>query len=194
MLSAGGSMAINRHYLKPETQLKIKEIFLKEKKVILFNFFDDEYYQKMENEIQKLKFKHEQEYLTHCYGSAVVTPIIYDYFKDLVKVIGFIINKKTTTSSWKIKALCFSWKDYIILHDENKEEPGIDILLDFTDGWKPEWGGAVTYVDGTGDYTKIPIQGNMLALVQRTNNEQRFVQYVNHYAGKRKRILLLATI
>lgn len=194
MLSAGGFMAINENYVGTENKKKIKEIFLKEKKVILFQFFKDDYYQQLKKEIKRLKFEQEKHYLTHCHRHAALSPHFQEKFrfKELVWFIENLTNKKT--SSWKPRILQFSWKDYTILHDQNKEKPGIDIILDFTADWNSNAEGAITYVDGTGNYTQIPIQGNMLAIVKRTKNEQRFVQYVNYYAGKKSRYFILETL
>ena len=93
-----------------------------------------------------------------------------------------------------MKALCFSWKDYIILHDENKEKLGIDIIVDCTEDWNEKAGGNVVYVDGKGNYSKIPVKENTLTIVKRHHHEQKFVQYVNHYAGPKKRYLVVGKL
>lgn len=185
-------MVINKNYLSPESQAAIKEVFRNEGKVILFGFFEKDLYKILTLEIKKLKFKREQHYLTHCYEQAALTPDLQQKFNEIIKVIGFIT--KTKISSWNAKILRFSWKDYTILHDENQERAGIDLIFDCTDDWNEKAGGAVTYVDGTGNYTRLLIRGNMLAIVKRDKNEQKFVQYVNHYAGKKKRYIVMGNI
>ena len=81
-----------------------------------------------------------------------------------------------------------------MLNDEIVEKPGIDAIIDFADGWRHEAGGSVVYVDGTGDFFKIPPSGNTLTLIERKKGAQKFVQYLNHYSNGKKRYFILGNI
>lgn len=88
----------------------------------------------------------------------------------------------------------FSWKDYIVLSDETVEPASIDLIIDLTDDWPEGAGGEVIYRDRDGNYFPLQIASNMLVLVERKRAIQKFVKYVNHYAGNKRRILLMGKI
>ena len=148
------------------------QTFGKEGFVILRDFFTKEEYKELRNKIAELDFKKDVNIVHHSYSQAEFS------FKD-----DFFGNLKC-------KTYLFTWKDYQILHDKFVEEPGIDVIIDLTDHWNAQWGGVVTYVDGSGDYTEILPLANSVAIVKRKKGMNRFVRYVNHYA-KGKRILLV---
>ena len=88
----------------------------------------------------------------------------------------------------------FSQKDYTLLNDSYTEKPGVDIIFDLTVGWDSAWGGTITYVNGTGDALKLPVKPNSLMIIRRQKDEQRFVKYVNHLVGKRKRVFVIIKV
>ena len=94
----------------------------------------------------------------------------------------------------KPKLYSFSVGDYTLLNDGRTEKDGIDIIFDLTEQWDPSAGGVITYVDGTGDALKIHIKSNSLIIVRRQREMQRFVKYVNHNAGKKRRLFVLVTV
>ena len=70
----------------------------------------------------------------------------------------------------------------------------VDIIIDFTQEWDGSYGGAVVYADGSGEFHKIVIAENTLTITQRKEGVQKFVQYVNHFSGKKNRVLFLGTL
>jgi hypothetical protein len=97
-----------------------------------------------------------------------------------------------STPKWEVWS--FGSKDHTVINDEKVEKPGIDLILDVTPDWKTEWGGSVFYVDGSGQFTMIKPEENKLLIFRRDKGTHRFVQYVNHHAGKNKKVFLIARI
>ncbi|MEK6950383.1 MAG: hypothetical protein AABX13_01530 [Nanoarchaeota archaeon] len=192
---------INKTYRQTSTLEKIRKEFQLPREfpsVLLFHFFDREFYLKLREQVARSYFTKEVERTTHSYaladGPALLTKFFNSQgFLDLLSTIsGTLVPKieqKTETGLYS-----FSWKDYTILSDTAWEEPGIDIILDFTAAWEERAGGAIVYKDEQGNFISVPIAPNLLAIVERKPGVQRYVQYVNHYAGKKKRYLFVGTV
>ena len=166
----------------------INRTFLREGVVILNKFFSDDSLKKLKSRIKRLKFSKDLELLHHSYQS-----VDFSYqSKELTNFLSRIINKKISKLNFKVIKL--SWKDYQILNDTFQEKPGVDMVIDITEGWDERWGGLVTYADGLGNYVEVPCTDNSLTLVDRNKGMNRFIQYVNHYAKNKRRIILLARL
>ncbi|MBI2666378.1 hypothetical protein HYX13_02085 [Candidatus Woesearchaeota archaeon] len=195
---------INKAYLDGESLLKIQNTFKTEGSALLFNFFDEETLLEIKKTLSSLPFKEEKEVLKHNYAKCSPKLILKNIplknifqSKEFLGFLSFVLNKKI--SSLSFSAYSFTWKDYTLLHDEVQEKPGVDIILDLAavhhENWNEAWGGVITYLDGSGEFRKLPVRKNVLALVERkTPEEQRFVQYVNHYAEGKKRYFLLGKV
>ncbi len=186
---------INKYYL--ENWKEIKNSFLEKKdfpSVVLFDFFEMDAYRLIEKEISPLSFYHEKKPLFHSYTSANF-PKVFEMIFSLPEVTTFItkiIGKKLIPKNARVYS--FSAHDYTLINDSHKEKVGIDIILDFTERWDSLGGGQITYINGTGDALKLPVKSNSLMIVRRQKKVQRFVKYVNHLAGKKKRLFLLISL
>lgn len=110
--------------------------------------------------------------------------------REAAALISFIIKKKV---SFKESCICsYQHRDYTVRHDKNRELPGYDVLLDLTPSWNARACGHHSYVKNGEEIVRIPAMFNSLAIIHRPNNVQKFVKYVNHHAGKDKRIVLEA--
>ena len=189
--------SINPGYFDQESIKKIRSLYHSNKdfsSITLQNFFSGRTFQKCRKELAKLKFIKDKDPLHHSYAIAKLSGVLQTIIshKDLTSFLSLILNKKIK----KIEASAYliSWKDYSILHDEAKEKPGIDLIVDCTSGWDERAGGSIIYVDGTGHYHRIPAKENQLIIAERTKPIQRFFQYVNHYSQPKKRLLIMGTI
>ena len=204
-------MSINKAYLDGESLLKIQNTFRTEGSALLFNFFDDETLLEIKKAINHLSFKEEKEILKQSYAqaqmdSAKKSPenylkenVLKKNFqgKEFLGFLSFILNRKLLAPLFSVYN--FTWKNYTLLHDDAQEKPGVDIIFDLAslhhEQWNESWGGVITYVDGSGEFRRLPVQQNVLALVQRrTAEEQRFVQYVNHHAEGKKRFFVMGQL
>lgn len=184
-------MAINKDYLKSENISKIKQLLLNNPQfpsIQLHDFFIPKSYEQMKNKVKKLKFKKSYLATSHSYSECDfnATP------KEVVDFISKITGKKT--EKLKFKALLLLHKDYLIINDKISEKSGTDIVFDLTDDWDENSGGSVIYVDGSGEYFRIPQKGNTLLIAERKKGTQKFIQYINHHAKNKKRYLVIATI
>lgn len=104
--------------------------------------------------------------------------------------VSSIAQKKVAckTASWRV----FAHGDYTLLHDKNREPPGIDVILDLTPSWDGRACGHHSYVENGKGLVRIPPGFNTLAIVQRPKSVMKFVKYVNHHAGRNKRFVLEA--
>jgi hypothetical protein len=111
--------------------------------------------------------------------------------KEAAAIISAIVDDRVRC---KESCLCvYAHRDYTVRHDKNIEPPGYDVLLDLTPRWNNRACGHHSYVNADGnELVRIPVAGNTLAIIRRPAGVQKFVKYVNHFAGKDRRIVLEA--
>ncbi len=188
---------INKTYLDSKTIEKIKQEFYSNTdfpSAVLFKFLERDVYMKLREQIIRLYYQKDVVRTSHSYAIAELPPAISKLFnqEEFLNFLSSIFNTKI--KKIEAKAYSFSWKDYSILSDTTLEEPGIDFIFDFTHDWEEKANGYIFYKDGEGNFISLPIAANMLALVERKVGVQKYVQYVNHYAQKNKRLLLMGKV
>lgn len=192
-----GGFMINKSYIKPQIVEKIKQEFVSKTdfpSAVLFKFLEREIYMKLREHIVRLYYKKDIVRTSHSYAVAELPTSISKSFndKEFVGFLSSILNKKIKNID--AKAYSFCWKDYTILSDATLEEPGIDFIFDFTHDWDEQGNGYIFYTDGGGNFTSLPIAADMLAIVERKEGVQKYVQYVNHYAQKNKRLMVMGKV
>jgi hypothetical protein len=185
---------VNPLYAQQKTIVQIMNMFNAQKdlpSIQLPNFFTDAEYGDLKKKVLKLKSKKIYDPVKYRMHLASVPSSFVS--EDVLKFIAMVTGKKV--AKLQLQALSFSNGDYTLICEEDGSVPGIDIMFDFSDDLDKNIGGSAIYVDGTGEYFKIPPKGNSLTLVKRPKkNIRKFVQYLNHYAKNKKRILVIATI
>lgn len=184
---------INPSYTEQKTLAQIRAHFSNNKElpsISLQQFFAPDIYAAVKKEMAGLAYRKETNMLQHRFKKATLSRSLHALFEhpEMVSFIASVLGKKT--KGVDMAACVFGWKDYTLLHDEATEKPGIDVFFDCTDEWHEGWGGSLVYVDGTGNYTFLPPSPNTFVLVERKKGVQKFVQYVNHHAGKKTRIFV----
>ncbi|MBI5797298.1 hypothetical protein HZA98_00150 [Candidatus Woesearchaeota archaeon] len=186
---------INPDYEKETSIKKIQEAIDQKESfpsIILTNFFKKEFYKEKEKEIKKLHYKRESIPDQFSFAHAKANPMHILDNKQLLSLLSTILKRKV--SSLNGEAYYFSWKDYTLLHDKNKENAGIDILIDFTEAWEESFGGQYIFKDIQGRYLKILSVPNAVFIIERKQGVQKYLQYINNLAKGKKRYFLLATI
>lgn len=186
---------INKYYL--ENLEKIRVSFHEKKdfpSMVLFDFFDKPKYLHVKKQLEKISLKREKKPLFHSYAYGRLSQELQKIFSspEITNFIREVIGNKLNLL--KARIYFFSARDYTLLNDSHKEKAGIDILFEFTEKWDPSWGGQITFVNGTGDALKLPIQKNSLMIIRRQGNIQRFVKYVNHNAERKRRVFVLVSV
>lgn len=190
---AGSKAVINPVYSNKSVIGKLREQFIAEGALLLLQFWQPEFYRRLREKILHLHYHKEILRTSHSYNAAEIS---WQLKKSMEEQLNYFLSRVLPAKAaiQLEKVFSFSWKDYTILSDEASEEPGTDLILDFTGTWPAEAGGAVVYKNYAGEAFTIPSQGNLLALVKREAGMQSYVQYVNHRAGKEKRAMILGKI
>ena len=192
-----GNRFINPVYLQQETIEKIKELYKSDSRfpsVKLEKFLPKEAHGQLFRQATKAKFKRECRPDRESFSKAG-TPKPIKRFLDSAEFSGFlsrVLGKKAAIGDSSLFRL--EWKSYVLLHDEEDEKPGIDIVLEFTPAWDEMWGGAITYRDAEGEFRTISDAENTLFIIERKKGIRQYVKYVNHRAGKSKRIFLVGRV
>ncbi|KAM5207141.1 prolyl 3-hydroxylase OGFOD1 isoform 4-T4 [Hipposideros larvatus] len=84
------------------------------------------------------------------------------------------------------------WKTghYTLIHDNNKTEFALDLLLYCgCEGWEPEYGGFTSYIAKGEDEELLTVnpENNSLALVYRDRETLKFVKHINHRSLEQKK-------
>lgn len=187
---------MNETYLDSKTTTQIHDAFCEDEKVpsvLLSDFLGIDFLPIVKKEVDSLSFTQDDSPLYHSYHIADLPGSLLELFesKAFLDFVSGVIGKNVT--GVKAKTYLFSSGHYTLIHDDVVLDPGIDLVLDLTAGWNPDFGGSVVYVDGSGDYKAIPPASNSITLVERKAGVQKFVQYVNHLATK-KRYLILGSL
>lgn len=189
--------SINQLYLEKSSIKNIQKLFKANKSlpgVQLPSFFSPVYYSELKKEITGLPYVKETMITKHSFSSAELPSSLKKvlHSKEFLRMLSKVTHKRV--HGVKAEVYRFGWKDHIVLHDKAVEKPGFDIIIDFTDTWDDEVGGTIVYVDGTGEYSRVPPQGNMIMIAKRQNNVHKFVQYLNHKTKGRKRYVIMGTL
>lgn len=189
-------MVINPAYFKEENIRKIQQMFASNKSVpsiVLHDFFQKECYEQLKKTVHQEQFQQKRHPILYLYHEA--SPTYVNEGLNATEMRNFlqkILNRKIKKITGTLES--FGWKEYVILNDDAVEKAGIDLFFGLSDGWDESAGGNIVYVDGSGEYTKTLVTGNMLVIVERKQGVQKFVQYVNHRAGEQKLVFIKAMI
>ncbi len=178
---------INPFYTK--YQELIQKQFAKEGTVVLFDILTPEILKKVNTELAKVKWAKDQNILTHSYSTASLTPALQHLTSstEFQTLISSITKQKLPSPTFQL--ISCTWKEYTLLHDSITKSSKYDLIFDFTNDWDANAGGFLTYANGTGEYTRLPIHHNMLAIIDRKIQPNRYIQYCNHNAKGKRRIL-----
>ena len=186
---------VNPLYLSTETQQHISNHFNAQtpKSIQLPQFFTETFYAKLVAAIHSARFVEDTDLLSHSYAKTVPLHPLEKFLNEtmFLTFLSFVIKKPVRQIH--SETFRFSWKDYTILHDEHLEQPGVDVVIDFTPTWDTAMGGSLIYSTPTHPLI-LPPSANVVSIVERTNDVHRFVQYLNHYCEKKKRYFVLGRI
>ncbi len=188
---------VNPQYLSGSTIAQVKHAFHANRElpsITLQKFFSEGEYKTLSKVVSKTKWEKAKDRMHYNHSVAPLPTELKKMLDNTMmkRCISAVLGREIKKIEGK---LCmFGWKDYTLLYDEAVEKPGIDLIIDFTPQWGENAGGKIVYADGTGDSRNIPSSPNTLSVTIRKEGVQKFVQYCNHYAGKKKRILFLGTV
>ena len=97
------------------------------------------------------------------------------YFDDLIKKI---LNIKKYKLKYEIRKL--EAGNYTLLHDTEKENPGIDFVIDFSKHAKKYFGGYTAYLTESEELLKLTPSPNSISFVERKNQVLKYTKYFTH--------------
>jgi hypothetical protein len=164
-------MNINANYLSPRVIETARKEFAKHERLLLKQF--------AMAKLPKLttSFVPGEHFYKH--GKVTVAPALTHYIEHV-----------TNATLARVEALQFERGNYTILHDD-KAQDVIEAIL-FVTPWNDHFGGRVVYRTEHDAHIIVP-QQHALSLY-RTHHKKRFIQYVNHYAGKHKLGMIIFTL
>tara|TARA_Y100000310_G_scaffold345531_1_gene466137 strand:+ start:53593 stop:54111 length:519 start_codon:yes stop_codon:yes gene_type:complete len=168
---------INKSYL--DNVEEVKKVLERDGIVILKDFFEKKYYEKLKEEVLNLNFSEDKKPLMHSYlkGGFELPMKVRDYFENL-------IDDKLK----KVSAFRLVWKDYTLMHDSAKRDRKFEIVIDLTDDWNQDAGGQVCYDSKD---VVIPVTGNSVTIVK--GDVVRYVKYVNNLSKGKERLLIICS-
>ena len=186
---------VNPIYQKSETVQQLQSLFKQNNllpSIQLHTFFTEQEYKKIKSIITVSHFIHTKKPLLYSYSQASIKKELTPYLVQIESITSAILNQKINHLTPSL--LQFQHKDYTLLNYRSIEPQSYDIILDLTEHWQPEFGGNLIYTNGQGTSFTIPAKLNTLTLIKRTKQFQKYVEYINHYAKKQQRYILIANL
>jgi len=144
----------------------------------------------LENFFQKAVFLLLQNKLTNSKFSLKFSPYQHKYFitrsKEMDSFLkgryfGLMVKKIVGLDKYKIsyEIRKFAPGCYTLLHDKEKEKPGIDFIIDFS---KPDdyVGGYVTYLSESEELLILKPKPNTLTFIERNKGIMKYTKYFTH--------------
>lgn len=193
----GGFMSkINPSYTSAEGKKKIVDSFNGDLPALtLHSFFEEKTYESFQNAVARLSFSKQHIPDKYRYGFAPIPKKFLSFLhsEEFLEFISYVLGKKVTQleagGSYE-----FYWKNYTLLHDELLLDKGVDLIFDFTPQWDESWGGTITYTEPDKEPLVLLSLPNSFFVIKRPDDVQRFIKYVNHLSGDKKRYFVLVTL
>lgn len=173
-------MAINTLYLDRGIMKSAKSAYGSQypKNIRLEKFFQSSVFSLLQktlnNSIYKLKFEpYECRYFT-TKAKAIDSFLNGRYFEDL---IHNLLEIKKYRLEYEIRK--FGPANYTLLHDEKKDAPGIDFILNLSNVGKT-YGGYTVYLTETEELLQVNPIPNTLTFIERTKEIIKYTKYVTH--------------
>ena len=176
-------MAINTLYLDKGVLKNTSSIYSQSnpKNIRLDDFFQYSVLgllqKKLDDADWKEKFDPEKYLYSVCELKEIDTFLKGDYFRNLAQ--GVLGVKKLKISKIRYEIRRFVPGNYTLLHDAEKEKPGIDFIIDFSQS-KESFGGHTTYLTESEELLISSPMPNSISFIERKNKLMKFTKYVQH--------------
>ena len=185
-------MAINTLYMDREVLKKAREVYEHQnpKNIRLEQFFQPAVFALLQKKIFSAAYRLHFDPKKWKYEGAKVEEmqsfLAGGYFKNIV---GAILGLKKFRLSFEVRK--FSPGSYTLLHDAEKEQAGIDVIIDCSLLPRNN-SGCVKYLTIKEELLQLDPSPNTLSFVERKKGVMRYVKYVNHQQSPI--ILVMGTI
>ena len=174
-------MAINTLYLDGGVLKSANKTYNNQnpKNIRMENFFQKAVFQLLQNKLLNSKFSlkfNPEKYRYFTAKSNEINSFLNGrYFNLMVKNISGIKKYKVEYEIRKFEPNC-----YTLLHDTEKEKPGIDFVIDFSQNAKNYFGGHTTYLTESEELLTLNLKPNTLSFVQRNQGVMKYTKYYTH--------------
>ena len=174
-------MAINTLYLDLGILKSANRTYSSQnpKNIRMENFFQKAVFDLLQNKLRNSKFslKFNPEKFKYFTAKSKETESFINgrYFDLMVKNIVGARNYKIEYEIRKFEPNC-----YTLLHDTEKEKPGVDFIIDFSQNAKSYFGGYTTYLTESEELLALSPKPNTLSFVERKKGIMKYTKYFTH--------------
>lgn len=162
------------------------------KNIRLENFFQNAVFKLLQNRLYNSKF------------SLKFNPEKYRYFETKSKEIDSFLNGRyfdliieniLGIGKYKLKYEIrkFEPNCYTLLHDAEKEKPGVDFVIDFSKDAINYFGGYINYLTESEELLALNPKSNTLSFVERNKSIMKYTKYFTHQ-NKNPVVMAVGTI
>ena len=173
-------MAINTLYLDGGVLKSANRTFNSQnpRNIRLENFFQTAVFELLQNRLYNSKYSlkfHPYKFKYSAAKSKEIDSFLNGrYFKE---IIDSILNISKYKIKYEIRK--FEPGNYTLLHDAEKEKPGIDFVIDFSKSDK-SFGGCTTYLTEAEELLQLNPSPNTLSFVERKEGVMKYTKYFTH--------------
>lgn len=168
---------INKVYFNKDSLNKIKQIINSEGSIQLYDFLEENAFNKLFSDLKKTKFK---KYFIPKLGS-------YSYSNFNSKIFSEFLTNLLRVKIKNCIIYSFKHRDYTLMSDSKFENNGFKVVFEITDNWNQEAGGYHSFIKNSEEVFRLNFIRNSLTIIKTDNKMKSFVKYVNNKAGKNKR-------
>ena len=171
-------MVVNTLYLDSGVLKSIKKTYSKQypKNIRLEKFFQPSIFALLYRKICSANFSLKFNPYKYKYSITKIKEINSflngKYFSDLIKNV---LDIKSSEIKYEIRK--FVAGNYTLLHDAEKEKPGIDFVLDFSAS-KDNYGGYIVYLTESEELLQLNPFPNCLSFIKREKKVMKYTKYV----------------
>ena len=173
----------------------LNETFSEQSYLILRDYIKPAIYSKLIEELDQLAWTTVGPANARHYDALTVASPLFEDLLEFLSSSTFQTYLESITGlslahTSKMETRRFKSGDYTLIHDDNLDPPGLDMLISFPSvgmEWDPAWGGGLQYISGTDTLLSHFPNANELMVVFREEDVLKFVKYVNASAGQCER-------
>lgn len=187
-------MAINTLYLDGGVLKSAGNVYYKQnpRNIRLENFFQKSVFYLLQRKLCNSKYS--LKFHPYKYKYLITKSKEIDSFLNGGYFTG-IVNAVLKINKYKIKYEIrkFEPGNYTLLHDAEKEQPGIDFVIDMSKESKAYHGGYTTYLTESEELLQLKPTPNTLSFVERNKGVMMYTKYFTHQ-NKHPMIQIVGTI
>jgi len=186
---------INTDYLNPALLRQMKEAYQRQQSVQLRAFLTASQFKRLQRDAMRASRTVQSVPDMFCHDAIKLSGTMLSFgrflrSKAFAQLLSFIAGRKVACAS--IEWQSFGQGQYTLLHDTLRQERGIYLFFDLSARWDEAWGGYTSVVKDGDELARISPRANALTFLTLKGKARHFTKYVDHKAGRRRRLVLVA--